>query len=201
MPPKVSKRAARTWDRLRQWYGARVAEQYGELPPPDWCALIDRTDDERLESAMSRVRHASPIHPPTLGQLEDAIPRRARAGEATLAERLCDAAARKFGPALCQHQLLGPWNYFGPVKEYVCANRADEIVTHPEVRGVQIPQCAKCSKPSHRMLANEATAPWVPKQIDSAEDRADWLQSMRDLVAEAKVRRPNVPRETIDPVE
>ena len=48
-----SKRAEAIWRRLGQWYGTRLVDQYGPKPPPDWAELFDRTDDERLEKALS----------------------------------------------------------------------------------------------------------------------------------------------------
>src|SRR5690606_34233952 len=79
MPRKLSRRASRIWERLGQWYGSRLADAYGPTPPEDWAELIDRTDDERLEDALVSVRRESPVFPPTLGQLEAAIPKRQRA--------------------------------------------------------------------------------------------------------------------------
>ena len=147
MPPKVSKRAGRAWDRLRQWYGARLAEQYGSLPPEDWCHLFDRTDDERLDAGLTAARHASPVHPPTLGQIEASIPKRdLGARRQSLPERLCEYAISKLGRVLCEHQIRGPWNYFGS------HFRIGEV---PSWRGVQIPECEPCKRQSHRVLVDE----------------------------------------------
>jgi len=119
VPPKISKRAARTWDRLRQWYGARVAEQYGAVPPLDWCAIIDRTDDERIETALATVRRESPAHPPTLGQLEAAIPKRDlwSNNQRSQIDQFADFAVSKLTRIMCQHQVAMRWNFFGPVRQ------------------------------------------------------------------------------------
>jgi hypothetical protein len=76
MQRRISTRAIRTWAKLGQWYGSRLADNYGTTPPEDWCELIDRTDDDRLLDALLAVRRESPIHPPTLGQIENSIPKR-----------------------------------------------------------------------------------------------------------------------------
>jgi hypothetical protein len=158
MARAVSRRAKRTWDRLGSWYGSRLADQYGEHPPEDWVDLFDRTDDERLDQALSSVRHASPIHPPTLGQLENAIPRREVAGSPSRAQTVANAIMTRHGAEMCIHQLKQPWNYFGPVKDFISKSRGEngnEVIKHPEVRGVQVPACAECSKPTFRMLVDD----------------------------------------------
>ncbi len=152
---RISKRADRTWKRLASWYGARLAEQYGDNPPEDWADLIDRTDDERLEQALAAVRRASPTHPPTLGQLEAAVPSRHLASDPSSVSILSAAAMRMLGKSLCMHQIAMPWNYFGPVEEFASKNRDGEIVSHPRVRGVQIPPCAACGTQSRRLLLDD----------------------------------------------
>jgi hypothetical protein len=160
MPPrKASARVERVWKRLAEWYGARLADQYGPTAPPDWALIIDRTDDERLETALIAVRRASPAWPPTLGQLESAIPTREIKGQPSLAEKLADHAVQKFGRVLCVHQVGKPWNYFGPMKEFVSKHRNNEVLTHPDIRGVQIPACEPCGTPAKRLLASEMLTP------------------------------------------
>ena len=153
---RISKRSQRAWARLSSWYGARLQEQYGPNPPDDWCEIFDRTDDERLQHGMLTARRESPIHPITLGQLEAAIP--AKHGAVTrqsVPDVLCEAATRKFNP--CQHQSAAGWNFFGPLREFVSKHAGGDLVTHPDVRGVQIPACAECDRPSLRLLLDEIT--------------------------------------------
>jgi hypothetical protein len=116
-----------------------MAEQLGKNPPEDWAHLFDRTDDERLEDALLAVRRTSPSHPPTLGELEAAIPVRRTNTEKSVPEQLTTHAAAKFGLELCPHQLVASWNFFGDVVQGI-------------VKGVQIPGCSACSTPSHRVL-------------------------------------------------
>lgn len=160
--PRISRRAAKVWDRLRQWYGARLAEQYGDVPPPDWCDVVDRTDDERLDAALSHVRHQTPVHPPTLGQLEDAIPKRDTGNHGpSKPQRLSDLMFREHGAAMCRHQFSRPLSYFGPLTtfELKSDSKKPNYVTHPEPRGAVMSACEECGKPSFRvLLENDLTA-------------------------------------------
>jgi hypothetical protein len=139
------------WNRLASWYGSRLAEQYGPHPPEDWCTIIDRIHDERLDAALSKVRHDSPMHPPTLGQLEAAIPVDAPKHPArhSPAELLCEFAVRKLQHSLCKHQIARTWNYFG-------SPRPEDRAVQP-ISGVQIPACSECDLPTHRVLLSELT--------------------------------------------
>lgn len=140
MPRKVSLRVSRIWNRLGQWYGARWGDSYGTVPPDDWAALIDRTDDDRIEHALAETRKASPVHPPTLGQLEAAIPKKRRPEDPSPAKVLCDFVLKHRNP--CAHQVQRTWSYFGG----------------PEgVKGAVVPECSECSRPSMRVKLEEVT--------------------------------------------
>lgn len=152
--PRISKRSQKVWARLVSWYGSRIAEAYGSEPPEDWAFLIDRNDDERLETALLAVRRLSPIHPPTLGQLESALPARTTAETPSLAFVLSEAALERFRD-LCKHQIAKPWNYFGPIEDFVSKHRNNEIIRHPRIVGVQIPACAECGTYSRRLKLDE----------------------------------------------
>ena len=155
MPRKPSARAARIWRRLAQNYGARLAEQYGSTCPPDWCEVIDRTDNERLDSALVAVRHEHLQFPPTLGQFEAAIPKREFGqGRDSITDRLAAHAVRTLN--LCEHQSWIPWSYFGVKVE-------DGRRLLPTVTGVVIPECKhegcyRFGKPGHRVLATDLQA-------------------------------------------
>lgn len=159
MPPKVSRRASKVWDRLGQWYGSRLADSYGPTPPEDWVTVIDRTDDERLDQALSHVRHQTPIHPPTLGQLEDAIPKRETGNSGpSKPQRLADLMMRLHGRDMCPHQIRSVWNYFGPLVTFEIKGdkkAPPQYVTHPDPRGVQAPSCDACGKASYRVLFDQ----------------------------------------------
>lgn len=157
MPPKVSARASRVWMRLGSWYGSRLGEAYGPTPPDDWVALIDRTDDERLEQGLLKVRRESPIHPPTLGQLEAAIPRRQfDGGGISPLAKLSDHVMRT--RELCKHQVAASWSWFGPEEELLSRSRGDEVVRQAVPKGVVIPACPHCDKQSVRAMLDEVAA-------------------------------------------
>ena len=141
---RPSSRAARTWRRLTQTYGARVVDAYGAACPPDWCAVIDRTDDDRLDQALIAVRQKHLQHPPTLGEFEAAIPPRRLATDASMPERLVAHVMRT--QRLCHHQSAASGSYFGRIEE---DGRSGGVVT----RGVVVPSCSECGRPSRRVLA------------------------------------------------
>lgn len=150
---RPSKRASYTWRRLAQFYGARLADQYGAICPPDWCNAIDRADDERLEVALTAIRRDHLNFPPTLGQFEAAIPHRSFGASAlSNPERLVMFAVEN--RRLCEHQSMMPWTYFGPVLE------PDSLRPIYTVRGVTIPECThdgcfKFGAPNHRILISD----------------------------------------------
>lgn len=147
---RVNPRAERAWKRLVSWYGARMADQYGPTCPADWATAIERVDDERLEKALIEIRRISPAHPPTLGQFESAIPKREIQRGPNLAEQLVEfVIARR---RTCEHQRADRWNFFGPVAEHTNERRT---VTHPSIKGVQVPACEKCQMPTVRVLLDE----------------------------------------------
>ena len=128
---RPSTRAARTWRRLTQTYGARVVDAYGAACPPDWCAVI-------------AVRSKHLQHPPTLGEFEAAIPPRRLATDASMPERLAAHVMRT--QKLCHHQSAASWSYFGRIED-------DGRSGVPVTRGVVVPSCSECGRPSRRVLA------------------------------------------------
>lgn len=150
---RPSRRASRVWRRLTQWYGARLAESFGPTCPEDWCDVIDRTDDERLEQALATIRRDHLHHPPTLGEFEAAIPKRQHGEQRSPASLLAEHAVKTL--PLCPHQLARPWSYFGPVVEFQARKGRPYSVSHPVPRGVVIPACQACDKPSHRVLLED----------------------------------------------
>ncbi len=73
MTAQNSKRVELFWTRLRQWYGNRIVEQYGEIAPPDWAKIIDLADNDQIKNALTKIRSTCAIHPPTFPQFEMAI--------------------------------------------------------------------------------------------------------------------------------
>jgi hypothetical protein len=162
MPRKISRRASRTWEKLGQWYGSRLADNYGPTPPDDWIELIDRTDDERLNTALALVRSQTPIHPPTLGQLESSLPKREPVNTGpSVPQQLADLMLKRH--VLCIHQLNRPWNYFGPMREFevLPPSKPPKTITHPFPRGVQVAACEECGKPTYRVLLDQSVGEGV----------------------------------------
>lgn len=123
---KPSARANRVWQRMVEWYGARVADQFGKEPPVDWCRAIDRSDDTTVQRALSLIKTRYLDHPPTLPQFE-AVMRPAeasgvrRAGEAEL---LSAYVMRAYGARLTPRQTRGPWDYSRDKAGELCATVA-----------------------------------------------------------------------------
>ena len=153
---KPSRRANNVWRRLVQTYGTKMADQYGPSPPPDWCTLIDRTDDDRIESAIVAVRQKYVDWPPTLPQFEASIPGRKITHGDSIPDRLAVYAVRAL--KLCEHQLPIPWTYFGKVTEE-WYEPWKQTRKNYETRGVTIPACAAEGCPKygvgHRVLVSD----------------------------------------------
>ena len=109
-----SARAKRLWQRLIEWYGTRIIEQYGAQPPDDWCQVIDEADNDTVKRGLSVIRSRYVQHPPTYPQFEQAF----RPGVTAPtgpgpADRLCAHIMRTFGARLTAKQVRGPWTYIG----------------------------------------------------------------------------------------
>lgn len=165
MSRRISKRADAAWKRVASWYGSRLFEQYGQHPPEDWCELFDRTDDERLWDALLAVRRESPIHPPTLGQIETALPKKqwSSGTQPSKPQQIADLMLATHGSDLCIHQMARPWNYFGPMREFevLPKSKPPMYITHADPRGVQVAPCEQCEKPSYRVLLEQAVTAGV----------------------------------------
>lgn len=113
MTAEISKRASQLWDRLRQWYGVRLAEQFGDDPPADWRRLVDRSSNEDIKRALAVLRTKHVSHPPTLLEFEHALkppPLAHRDPHSdSVQEQLVKhvVATRRLTPA----QLRGPWTF------------------------------------------------------------------------------------------
>lgn len=143
----MNARTANVWKRCAQWYGARWFDTYGNQCPREWEAVINRTDEKRLEAGLAAARRASQIYPFTLGQLEAAIPKRHLPGEKPIADQLTDYV--KANLTLCQHQNRGPWSFFYHNEDDGSRYGAMTI------SGVTISECKECSRPSHRVRTDE----------------------------------------------
>ena len=165
MPQKsertISPRAARAWQRLQEWYGARFSEQFGAVPPPDWSAAIDNASNDLVKRALSILRAECVEFPPTFPQFAKALrpPRLPSRGELTPQDRLCMFAARRYHRRLTEKQFIGPWTYL--YRDVIAFNETGKEVAGAQCIGVVIP--ADGESPGHRiniedMETLEATA-------------------------------------------
>jgi hypothetical protein len=108
---KVSARAQRVWDRLGDWYGARFADQYGDLPSQDWCTVIDNTSNDDLVAVLVQVRQQHVTFPPTLPEFAALVKevRLPRLQSPSIAEQLAEFVSKSY--SLTPAQLRGPWTY------------------------------------------------------------------------------------------
>lgn len=111
----ISARAERAWQRLTDWYGARLAESYGKVMPADWAKVIDATDNDTVKRGLSLIRSRYVQHPPTLPQFDQAMrpPEGTTTSGPNPAERLCAHVMRHYGGRLTEKQTRGPWTYIG----------------------------------------------------------------------------------------
>lgn len=110
---RISPRAKRVWARLGEWYGTKLADQYGPFPPKDWCDLVDDADNEQIKIGLNRIRGEYLAWPPTLPQFADAIKpvERARDTGPTVLDRLIEFVVAN--RALTRTQLRTPWTFLG----------------------------------------------------------------------------------------
>lgn len=135
----ISSRAKRVWQRLREWYGARLGEQYGELPPEDWCKVVDRSDNDAVKRALSIIRSKYLDHPPTFPQFEQAFAPAVQAerdGGPTVQERLCAYVMRHHARRLTAKQIRGPWSYTHKRAQWV-----DDLVRGKGVNRDELAEC------------------------------------------------------------
>lgn len=102
------------WQRLQEWYGARLIESYGEDIPADWAKVIDGIDNDAVKKGLSRIRTRYVQHPPTLPQFEQVMqPDTSAPRGPSATERLCRHVMRHYGGRLTAKQIRGPWTYIG----------------------------------------------------------------------------------------
>lgn len=108
---KPSHRAQRVWDRLGDWYGARFADQFGDVPSPDWCTVVDNVSNDDLVATLVLVRERHVTFPPTLPELVALVKevRLPRAHVPSTAEQLTAYVARAY--PLTPSQVRGPWTF------------------------------------------------------------------------------------------
>lgn len=101
---------------MREWYGVRVVEQYGETPPDDWRRIIDGTDNEAVKRGLSVIRSRYFDHPPTFPQFEQAMRPTAMVGQGpSPGDLLCSYVMKNYVSKLTAKQIRETWTYFGTV--------------------------------------------------------------------------------------
>jgi len=111
---RITPRAKHVWTRLGEWYGSKLAEQYGPVPPEDWCEIVDRADNETVKRGLSVIRSTYVSWPPTLPQFEEAMRTTDRSRgtpSAPVTERLVEFVLKH--RRLTPRQLAAPWTYLG----------------------------------------------------------------------------------------
>jgi hypothetical protein len=111
---EISARSKRVWQRLEEWYGARLLESYGKDIPHDWSRLVDGTDNETVKRGLSIIRNRYLDHPPTLPQFEQAMRPAAAANHGpSPGDVLCAFVMKTYGSRLTAKQIRETWTYFG----------------------------------------------------------------------------------------
>lgn len=59
------KRAAAVWVALAELFGSKVTSQWGETPPPRWCAVVAQLTDAQLSTGLQRIEDSGREWPPT----------------------------------------------------------------------------------------------------------------------------------------
>lgn len=108
---KPSARAQRVWDRLGDWYGARFADQFGDIPSQDWCSIIDRVSNDDLVAVLMRVREEHVSFPPTLPEFAALVKelRVPRVRKPSTQEQLATFVSRNY--QLTPAQMSRPWTF------------------------------------------------------------------------------------------
>lgn len=117
---KVSARAKRFWDKLRDWYGTSLTDQYGMTPPADWCAVVDGATNDVMRAAMSEIRAKHVTFPPKFPEFDAIVSRLKRPAiqQPSVAAQLADYVLRT--KKLSGYQLHMPWRYLHDADGFVC---------------------------------------------------------------------------------
>ena len=111
----VSVRAKRLWEKLRDWYGTSLIDQYGDMPPSDWCEMIDGADNETVKAALAEIRSKHLTFPPRFPEVDSIFSKleRPSGGDVgpSMQDRLADYVLRNY--QLTPNQLRLPWTYIG----------------------------------------------------------------------------------------
>jgi hypothetical protein len=160
VPKSISARAKRVWQRLVEWYGVRLVEQYGESPPDDWCETVDAATDEAVKRGLSIIRAKYAAHPPTYPQFEEAMaPVKAAPSSGykpNTCEKLSAYIMREHGMRMTPRQIRGPWTYIGRTFDAEDA-RGKMVKDHGyEITGVIID--ADGDLPGYRVMVTDMQA-------------------------------------------
>lgn len=167
-----SKRAARVWQRMIEWYGARFTDQYGTLPTEDWCEVVDDASNDTVKLVLSEVRAKHTAHPPTFPEFEQIFARvrtpTASAGP-TNSQRLAAYLIANY--PLTAEQLRKPWQYIGQL--FDAPDVSGKMVSNhgANITGVIVP--ADGDAPGYRvMLADLVLEQPRPRTPDRCKETA-----------------------------
>lgn len=106
----ASVRAKRFWEKLRDWYGTALTDQFGDAPPADWCAMVDESPNEIVASALAEIRQRHVTFPPKFPEVDAIFTKLKRPHDAnpSMMDLLSDYALRT--KSLTQRQLRG-WTF------------------------------------------------------------------------------------------
>jgi hypothetical protein len=156
-----SKRVQTFWTRLKQWYGQRIVDAYGEEAPPDWARIIDYADNSQLKSALEKLKSIAPVHPPTFPQFEQAI-KNVTAFSAParrdIVEELGNFVLRRHHQGiapLTNYQIAGipPWTYIG--KEFDAPDLAGVMKKNHGVDFVGVIIPSDGDHPGYRVMVED----------------------------------------------
>ena len=132
---EISARAKRAWQRLEEWYGARLKESYGPDMPHDWARLVDSTDNDTVKRGLALIRSRYFDHPPTFPQFEQAMrPPVAIAQGPSPGDLLCAYVMKNYGSRLSAKQIRESWNYFGTANGEIAGVSIPADGEYPAVR-------------------------------------------------------------------
>lgn len=155
----ISKRAHGVWRKFSQWYGGDVmGRHFGELPPREWCEVIDsiRTR-QQMEAILADVRAQHVTFPPRFPEFDAIVSRHAKAQQQrsgpSPAERLGDYVLRRYGSLLTPTQLRRPWTYIG--RSFDAPTASGKMVSGHgiEITGVIVP--ADGDAPGYRVMIED----------------------------------------------
>lgn len=154
----ISKRARGVWKKFTQWYGGDViAKHFGEIPPQEWCEVIDsiRTRPQ-MEAILAEIRAKHVTFPPRFPEFEAIVAQHAKALQRSgplAQERIAAYVLSKYGSRLTPTQIRRPWTYIG--RSFDAPTASGKMVAGHgiEISGVIVP--ADGDAPGYRVMIDD----------------------------------------------